>query len=174
MTPQDFPDRRAAIANQPRQPGRPEIRPCPRLQDPLLSLRAQRPRTRSRDRRAGPQTRPRRPLGLRRLLPTTPPPMRRGHRNRTLGRRSPERAPTLNQTNQLQPPGQSELASTVFHVRPLPPKLSVVADQQPPDGAGQLLQPFTKSAGSSSSPSRVLAGRAHPQGRSPARAARAA
>ena len=32
-----------------------------------------------------------------------------------------------------------ELASTVFHVRPLPSKLSVVADQQPPDGAGTNL-----------------------------------
>src|SRR3954452_11330921 len=78
--------------------------------------------------------------------------MRRGDRKSTLISRRSKRASTLDQTNQLQPPGQSELASTVFHVRPLPSELSVVADQQPPDGAGRLPQPFTKTVGSSASP----------------------
>ena len=139
MTLEDFPDRRAAKADQPRQAGRPEIRARPRLKNALLGLSAKRPRTRLRNRRPGPQTRPRGALGLRRLDPTPPPPMRRGHRNSTLIRRGAKRGPTLDQPNQPQPPGQSELASTVFHVRPLPSKLSVVADQQPPDGAGHLL-----------------------------------
>jgi hypothetical protein len=139
MTLEDLPDRRAAIANQPRQPRRPQIRPRPRLKNPLLGGSAKRPRTRLRDWRPGPQTRPRGPLRLRGLRPAPPPPMRRRDRNRTLSRGGSKRASTLNQQDQLQPPGQSELASTVFHVRPLPSELSVVADQQPPDGAGRLL-----------------------------------
>jgi hypothetical protein len=48
-----------------------------------------------------------------------PPPMRRGDRNSTLSRRGPKRAPTLDQADQLQTARQSELASTVFHVRAL-------------------------------------------------------
>src|SRR3954466_15486680 len=57
-----------------------------------------------------------------------PPPMRRGRRNRTLSRRGSKRAPTLNQTNQPQTARQSELESTVPHVRP-PSAGSVVADR---------------------------------------------
>jgi histidinol dehydrogenase len=45
--------------------------------------------------------------------------MRRGRRNRTLSSGSSKRASTLDQTNQLQTTRQSELASTVFHVRAL-------------------------------------------------------
>src|SRR4051812_1202595 len=118
MAAQDLVDRAAAESDQARQPRRPVARPSPRPQDPLLSLGAQPPRTTARPRRPGPQTRQRRPLSLRRRFPAMPPPMRGGRRNRTLSRRGPKRAPTLNQTDQLQPARQSELASTVFHVRP--------------------------------------------------------
>src|SRR5215210_802901 len=119
VTREHLPDRRAMPAGQELQLHRPVVGVLARGQDRCLRVGAQRPRTRPRYRRPGPQTRPRDPLSLRRLLPTTPPPMRRGDRNRTLSRRRSKRAPTLNQPNQLQTARQSELASTVFHVRPL-------------------------------------------------------
>src|SRR5215210_1186370 len=134
-------------AGQELQLHRPVVGLLARGQDRLLSLRTQRPRTRAWPRAARPQARQRRALGLARGLPAMPPPMRRGRRNRTLSSSSSERASTLNQTNQLQTARQSELASTVLHVRP-PSDGSVVADRTLRRGP-DVPQPFTTSVGSS-------------------------
>jgi hypothetical protein len=119
VTSQHLPNRAAAIADQAREPSRPVVRALPRIKDALLDLRAQRPRATPRPRGSGAQTRQRGALGLRRHAPAMPPPMRRGRRNRTLSRRGAKRASPLDQPDQLQTARQSELASTVFHVRPL-------------------------------------------------------
>ena len=129
MTRQHLVDRRAMPAGQELQLHRPVVGLLARGQDRPLSLSAQRPRTRPRPRglRVRRHASDARSSSLA-ATPAMPPPMRRGRRNRTLSRRGPKRAPTLDQTNQLQTARQSELASTVLHVRP-PSDGSVVADR---------------------------------------------
>src|SRR3954453_11366751 len=144
------------MPDQAGQPGRPVVRPRPGVQDPPFSRLIEPPRARPRHRRPRPQTRPRRPLGVRGLQPAMPPTMRRGRRNGTLSSRGPDRAPTLDQTDQPQPAGHAEPASTVFHVRsPLQGQSSLTA---PSIGDRTSPQPFTKSVGSSSRLRRVTAG----------------
>src|SRR4051794_26462472 len=118
MTSQYLVDRRAPPGHQPRQPSRPEVRPRSCLKDPLLLLGGQLPWTRLGHRPTRPQTRPARPLVLTRGLPAPPPPVRRRRRNAQAGRGLPERRAALDQLRQFAPPTQSELAPTVFHVRP--------------------------------------------------------
>lgn len=89
----------------------------PRLQDRLLLLGAQRPRTTPRDRSTSAQARPRHTILLAGGLPPMPPPMRRCRRDVQRRRGGPQRRTPLNQPDQLQTPSQSELAPTVFHVR---------------------------------------------------------
>ena len=58
-----------------------------------------------------------------------------------------EHPPSINTTNCNRP----AIRACIYRLpRPAPPfGLSVVADQQPPDGAGHLPQPFSKNVGSS-------------------------
>ena len=158
VTPEHLVDRRAAIADDPSKPRRSQIRPLARLHDPALDRLLKPPRTRARHRRASTQARPRDPVSVAGLLPAMPPPVRCGRRNRTRSRRGSQRAPTLDQTHQLQTAGHAELASTVFHVRsPLEGQSSLTA---PSIGDRTSLQTFTKSVGSSPSRrSRACSGR---------------
>jgi hypothetical protein len=120
------------------------------------NLGAERPRTAARPRRARAQTRQRHPLRARCALPAVPPTMRRGRRNSTLRRRRAKRTPPLNQPDQPQPSGQSELASTVLHVRP--PSEGLSSQTAPSVGAGRHIEPFTKSVSRTARPasSRVM------------------
>src|SRR5829696_752075 len=119
MAVEHLPDRAAAEPDQPGQPRRAVAGPPTGSDDLGLTLSRQRPRTGPRPRRPGPQASPRRPLSCARHPPPVPPPVRRRRRHAEGGRGRPQRIAPFHQLNQLEPPRQSELASTVFHVRPL-------------------------------------------------------
>src|SRR5829696_1535283 len=119
MAVEHLPDRAAAEADQPGQPRRAVAGPLTGGNDLALTLSRQRPRTRPGPRRPSPQAGARRPLSCARRPPPVPPPVRRRRRHAERGRGRPQRIAPFHQLNQLEPPRQSELASTVFHVRPL-------------------------------------------------------
>ena len=133
--------------------------PRARSKDPLLRPRRSAPTGTKAAARSGSADTPTRPARPRCRPPAMPPPMRRGRRNSTLSSCRPKRASTLNQSNQLQTARQSELASTVFHVRPSF-GAPVVADRTLRRGRTSP-QPFTRSAGSA--PSSAPAARRRPR-----------
>ncbi len=136
VTLEHLPVRQAMPAGQPRQPHRPPIGLRSGVQDRLLLLGRQRPRTRPGDRPPRRTPASVRPLGLARGQPPVP---RRGDRRRRAPHRPVDGPRVLageHARHHLTLRPRSEPASTVCHVRPSLGAFSL-GDRQPPTEAGQ-------------------------------------
>ena len=123
MPREHLPNRRVRLAGSACDQSRPPARRLANSADPRLHVRARASRLPVRPARSILQPSASATLLNRRPKPAMPPPMRRGHRDRTLNSGGPKRAPSLDQFNKGQPPGRSELRVSV-NAHPGPPVCS--------------------------------------------------